>query len=71
VFKHLQDGTLVPAPVMEATLPFNLDELLRWTVALEGLRSEGPQRRRELPPGAPPPGPVPGPGGPGPVLAPS
>jgi len=62
VLKHIEDGAFVPTPVMEATLPFNLDELLRWTLALEGLRSEVPQRRREFPPGAPLP---PGPGGPG------
>jgi NAD(P)H-dependent FMN reductase len=72
VFKHLQDGAFAPTPLMDASLPFNLDELLRWTLALEGLRSEVPQRRRELPPGAPPPGMGPGPAGaaPGPGVGP-
>lgn len=68
VLKHIEDGAFVPTPLMEATLPFNLKELLRWTLALEGLRSEVPQRRREFPPGAPLP---PGQGsGPGPARAP-
>lgn len=76
VLKHIEDGAFVPAPVMEATLPFNLNELLRWTLALEGLRSEVPQRRREFPPGAPlPPGQgqgrSPGSQGPGPGAGPS
>jgi NAD(P)H-dependent FMN reductase len=54
VAKQIQDGKFVPTPVMTDTVPFNLDELLRWTQALEPLRKEVPLRRRELPPGAPP-----------------
>ncbi|MGU7773521.1 NADPH-dependent FMN reductase [Burkholderia sp. MR1-5-21] len=62
--KQVQDGLFSPTPIIEATLPFHLDELLRWTNALEPLRKEVPQRKRELPPGAPPPPPG-GPGAPG------
>ena len=57
VMKDVKDGKFHPSPIMEATVPFNLDELLRWTEALEPLRAGVPERRRELPPGAPPPPP--------------
>ncbi|WP_322042351.1 NAD(P)H-dependent oxidoreductase [Paraburkholderia sp. J67] len=61
VMKQVQDGVLSTTPIMDATLPFHLDELLRWTNALEPLRKEVPLRKRELPPGAPPPPPGAGP----------
>ncbi|OIJ65017.1 NADPH-dependent FMN reductase [Streptomyces mangrovisoli] len=53
VMQHIQDGEFSPTPIMEETLPFHLDELLRWTGALAPLRAEVPQRRMEIPPGAP------------------
>lgn len=58
VMPHVQDGVFSPTPIVEETLPFHLDEVLRWTKALEGLRAQVPQLRRLLPPGAPklPPG---------------
>lgn len=57
VMQHVQDGVFSPTPIMEETLPFHLDEVLRWTNALEGLRAQVPQLRQLLPPGAPKPPP--------------
>lgn len=57
VAQHVRDGVFTPNPIMEATLPFHLDELLRWTDALEPLRAQVPELRRLLPPGAPKPPP--------------
>ncbi|WP_427918729.1 NADPH-dependent FMN reductase [Streptomyces sp. cg40] len=58
VMPHVQDGVFTPTPIVEETLPFHLDEVLRWTNALADLRAQVPQLRRLLPPGAPklPPG---------------
>lgn len=55
VAQHLRDGVFTPTPIMEDTLPFHLDELLRWTNALEPLRAQVPELRLLLPPGAPQP----------------
>jgi len=60
VMKDVKDGVFSSNPIVDATLPFHLNELLRWTEAMAPLRAGVPERRRELPPGAPPP-----PGGPG------
>ncbi|MEE4452101.1 NAD(P)H-dependent oxidoreductase [Novosphingobium resinovorum] len=65
VMKQIQDGKFASTPIIDAALPFHLDEVLRWTKAMEPLRAGVPERRRELPPGAPPPGGPGAPGGPG------
>lgn len=57
VMKQVQNGVFHSTPIIDDTLPFHLDEVLRWSNALAPLRAEVPQRRRELPPGAPPPPP--------------
>lgn len=62
VMKQVQEGKFSSTPIIDATLPFHLEEVLRWAKAMEPLRAGVPERRRELPPGAPPPPP----GGPGP-----
>lgn len=59
VMKQFETGEFAPTPPMEATLPFHLDEVLRWTEALQPLRDQVPELRRLLPPGAPPPPPRP------------
>ncbi|QCI13505.1 NAD(P)H-dependent oxidoreductase [Pseudomonas putida] len=58
VMKQVQDGVFHSTPIIDETLPFHLNELLRWCNALAPLRAEVPLRRRELPPGAPPPPPA-------------
>lgn len=55
VAQHVKDGVFTPTPIMEEALPFHLDELLRWTTALEALRVQVPELRRLLPPGVPKP----------------
>jgi NAD(P)H-dependent FMN reductase len=54
IFKQIEDGEFVPQPPQESMLPFHLDEVLRWSVALEPLRAQVPQLRMLRPPGAPP-----------------
>lgn len=55
VMAAIKDGVFEPSPIQAATLPFNLDEILRWSNALAPLRADLEQRKREVPPGAPPP----------------
>lgn len=53
----VKDGVFEANPIMDATVPYALDEVLRWANALEPLRADLDQRKKELPPGAPPPPP--------------
>ncbi|MCR2783290.1 MULTISPECIES: NAD(P)H-dependent oxidoreductase [unclassified Microbacterium] len=59
----VKDGVFNPTPIVADTLPFHLDEVLRWTEALLPLQAQVPERRMELPPGAPKPGQIPAPVG--------
>lgn len=51
VMQHLGDNGFTSTPVIDAAVPVMLDELLRWTEALEHLRHNPPP-----PPPMPPPG---------------
>lgn len=51
----VKDGVYTPTPIIEETLPWHLDEVLRWTEALAPLRAQVPALKLELPPGAPKP----------------
>lgn len=51
----VKEGEFSPTPIVVETLPFHLDEVLRWTEALVPLQAQVPERRKELPPGAPKP----------------
>lgn len=57
----IKDGVFEPTPIVAETLPFHLDEVLRWTEALLPLQAQVPELRKLLPPGAPKPGSVPPP----------
>ena len=55
----IHDGEFTPSAIVAETLPWHLDDILRWTTALEPLRQQVPLLRLEMPPGAPPRPPVP------------
>lgn len=54
IMKHIHEGAFVPEPPHQMMLDFHLDEVLRWSNALEPLRAQVPELRTQRPPGAPP-----------------
>lgn len=54
----IHDGEFAPSAIVAETLPWHLDDVLRWANALEPLRQQVPLLRLEMPPGAPPRPPV-------------